>query len=156
MKKFERYICILFVVSGFIAAYIIGYKIGNRDDYKKSNNENLISNVPYTTNDILNNSTDVVNSESVVKEDASLVIEICKAEESDKIISNKNNIPVEMIGLTRKDIIEYLEEHRDFFDEKGEEIDSLLLVSFSPNQVVIRKNVHEVETVIYSNENSKR
>ena len=157
MKKFERYICILFVVSGFIAAYIIGYKIGNKDDYKKINDENMVNDMPYTVDDILNNSTtDVVNSESVIKEDASLVIEICRAEEMDKIITNRLDIPVEMIGLTRSDIIEYLEKHTEDFDEKGEEIDSLLLVSFSSQQVVIRKNVHEVETVIYTNEDSKR
>ena len=157
MKKFERYICILFVVSGFIAAYIIGYKIGNNDNYKKINKENSIGDIPYIKDNLLNNgTTDVVNAESVVKAEAYLIVEVCKAEEPDKIITNKLNVPVEMIGLTRSDIIEYLEEHKDYFDEKGEEIDSLLLVSFSSEHVVIRKNVHEVEMIIYTNENSER
>ena len=157
MKKFERYICILFVVSGFIAAYIIGYKIGNKDNYKKINNENSIGDIPYIKDNLLNNgTTDVVNSESVVKAEAYLIVEVCKAEDPENIISNKLSVPVEMIGLTRSDIIEYLEEHKDYFDVKGEEIDSLLLVSFSSDQVVIRKNIHEVEMIIYTNENSER
>lgn len=157
MKKFERYICILFVVTGYITAYIIGYKIGNKDDEKIVKQENVTSEIPYVNNNILNNATtDVSNSESVVKDDAKLVIEICKEEEKDKITTEKRDIPVEMIGLTRSDVIEYLEDNTEYFDKKGEEIDSILLVSFSPEQVVIRKNIHEVETVVYSNEESER
>lgn len=157
MKKFERYICILFVVTGYITAYIIGYKIGNKDDEKIVKHENVTSEIPYVNNNILNNATtDVSNSESVVKDDAKLVIEICKEEEKDKITTEKRDIPVEMIGLTRSDVIEYLEDNTEYFDKKGEEIDSILLVSFSPEQVVIRKNIHEVETVVYSNEESER
>ena len=113
--------------------------------------------MPYVNNTTLyNTTTDVVNSESVVKDDAVLVIEICKEDEKDKIITEKKDIPVEMIGLTRSDIIEYLEDNTELFDKKGEEIDSLLLVSFSAEQVVVRKNIHEVETVLYSNEESER
>ena len=157
MKKFERYICILFVVTGFITTYIVGYKIGNKDDSKAAKQDNISSEMPYVNNTTLyNTTTDVVNSESVVKDDAVLVIEICKEDEKDKIITEKKDIPVEMIGLTRSDIIEYLEDNTELFDKKGEEIDSLLLVSFSAEQVVVRKNIHEVETVLYSNEESER
>ena len=156
MKKFERYICILFVVTGYITAYIVGYKIGNKDDKKIVKQENVSSENPYTNNILNNATTDVSNSENVVKEDAMLVIEICKEEEKDKITTEKRDIPVELIGLTRGDVIEYLEDNTEYFDKKGEEIDSLLLVSFSSEQVVIRKNIHEVETVVYSNEQSER
>lgn len=156
MKKFEKYICILFVVTGFITAYIVGYKIGNKDDEKIVKNENVSSDIPYVNNILNNSTTDVSNSESVVKDDAKLVIEICKEEEKDKITTETRDVPVEMIGLTRSDVIEYLEDSREYFDKKGEEIDSLLLVSFSPEQVVIRKNTHEVEIVVYSNEQSER
>ena len=157
MKKFERYICILFVVSGFIAAYIIGYKIGNKEEDTVIKHENISSDIPYINNNILNdNTSDVVNTENVVKEDAKLIIEVCHEEDKSKITTEKKNIPVEMIGLNRNDIIEYLEENMSYFDVKGEEIDSLLLVSFSTNQIVIRKNVHEVETILYSNEESER
>ena len=157
MKKFERYICILFVVTGFITAYIVGYKIGNKDDSKAAKQDNISSEMPNLNNTTLyDTTTDVVNSESVVKDDAVLVIEICKENEKDKITTEKKDIPVEMIGLTRSDIIEYLEDNTEFFDKKGEEIDSLLLVSFSSEQVVVRKNIHEVETILYSNEESER
>ena len=156
MKKFERYICILFVVTGFITAYIVGYKIGNEEDEKIVKHENVSSDIPYVSNILNDSTTDVANSESVVKDDAILVIEICREEEKDKITTEKRDIPVEMIGLTRSDVIDYLEENTEFFDKKGEEIDSLLLVSFSQEQVVIRKNVHEVEIVVYSNEESER
>ena len=157
MKKFERYICILFVVTGYITAYIVGYKIGNKDDEKIVQHENISSEIPYVNNNILNNATtDVSNTENVVKDNAKLVIEICKEDEKDKITTEKRDIPVEMIGLTRSDVIEYLEDNTEFFDKKGEEIDSILLVSFSSEQVVIRKNIHEVEAIVYSNEQSER
>ena len=155
MKKFERYICILFVVSGFISAYIIGYKIGNKEE--DNDNQNIVRESTYQQSDMYrDNTTDVAQSDSVVKEDATLVIETVNEKDKENIVTNKLDIPVEMIGLTRNDIVEYLEEHSEYFDEKGEEIDSLLLVSFSPEQVVIRKNVHEVEMVIYTNEDSER
>lgn len=155
MKKFERYICILFVVSGFISAYIIGYKIGNKEE--NNDNQNIVRESTYQQSDMYrDNTTDVAQSDSVVKEDATLVIETVNEKDKENIVTNKLDIPVEMIGLTRNDIVEYLEEHSEYFDEKGEEIDSLLLVSFSPEQVVIRKNVHEVEMVIYTNEDSER
>ena len=155
MKKFERYICILFVVSGFISAYIIGYKIGNKEE--DNDNQNIVRESTYQQSDMYrDNTTDVAQSDSVVKEDATLVIETVNEKDKENIVTHKLDIPVEMIGLTRNDIVEYLEEHSEYFDEKGEEIDSLLLVSFSPEQVVIRKNVHEVEMVIYTNEDSER
>lgn len=157
MKKFERYICILLVVSGFIAMYIIGYKIGNKKKDNGINNENIVKESPYTQdNTYRENTTDVAKTDSVIKEEAMLVIETVNEKDKENIVTNKLDIPVEMIGLTRNDVVEYLEEHSEYFDEKGEEIDSLLLVSFSPEQVVIRKNVHEVEMIIYTNEDSKR
>ena len=156
MKKFERYICILFVVSGFIAMYIIGYKIGNKKEDNGVNNENIVKESSYEQDNIYrDNTTDVAKTESVIKEEAMLVIETVNEKDKEDIVTNKLDIPVEMIGLTRNDVVEYLEENSEYFDEKGEEIDSLLLVSFSPEQVVIRKNVHEVEMVIYTNEDAE-
>ena len=32
IKRFERYSCIFFVMIGFVAAYIIGYKIGSEEE----------------------------------------------------------------------------------------------------------------------------
>lgn len=157
MKKFERYICIFCVISGFVAAYVIGYKIGNKEENKVIEYDEIISERPYTQNNVFENSaTDVAQSESVVKEEATLILEICKEEDKGNIITNKLDIPVEMIGLTRDGVMEYLAENSEYFKEKGEEIDSLLLVSFSPEQVVIRKNVHEAEIIIYTNEDSQR
>lgn len=157
MKKFERYICIFCVVSGFVAAYVIGYKIGNKEESKVIIHDEMISEMPYNRENILDNSTeDVVQTENVVKEDSKLILEVCKQEDKDNIITNKLNIPVEMIGLTRDGIVEYLSKNKEYFQEKGEEIDSLLLVSFSPEKVVIRKNVHEAEMIIYTNEDSQR
>lgn len=157
MKKFERYICIFSVVAGFVAAYVIGYKIGNKEESKVIIHDEMISEMPYNRDNILDDkSEDVVQSESVVKEDAKLIIEVCKQEDKDNLTTNKLDIPVEMIGLTREGIVEYLSKNNEYFKEKGEEIESLLLVSFSPDKVVIRKNVHEAEVIIYTNEDSQR
>lgn len=157
MKKFERYICIFSVVAGFVAAYVIGYKIGNKEESKVIIHEELMSDMPYNRENILDDSTkDVAKIENIVKEDAKLILEVCKQEDKENITTSKLNIPVEMIGLTREGIVEYLSNNKEYFQEKGEEIDSLLLVSFSEDKIVIRKNVHEAEMIIYTNEDSQR
>lgn len=157
MKKFERYICIFSVVAGFVAAYVIGYKIGNKEESKVIIHEELMSDMPYNRENILDDNTkDVAKIENIVKEDAKLILEVCKQEDKENITTSKLNIPVEMIGLTREGIVEYLSNNKEYFQEKGEEIDSLLLVSFSEDKIVIRKNVHEAEMIIYTNEDSQR
>lgn len=159
MKRFEKYICIFCVVAGFIAAYVIGYKIGNEDDHGIILKEEIESEKPYISNKLISvddETTDVSENKIILKEESVLVIETCKEEDQNNITTNQLKLPVEMIGLDREGVVEYLENNGDTFQDKGEEITSLMLVSFASDKVVVRKNVREGQVVIYTNGDSER
>ena len=47
IKRFERYSCIFFVMIGFVAAYIIGYKIGSEEESNVILRNEIESEMPY-------------------------------------------------------------------------------------------------------------
>ena len=159
MKRFEKYICIFCVLVGFVAAYVVGYKIGNKEDDNIVLRDEIESERPYISGGLISGeeeTDDVSENKNILKEDAKLVIETSKEEEPNNITANELNLPIEMIGLDREEVIKYLEENGDYFKDSGEELVSLMLVSFSENQVVIRKNVREGQVMIYTNGESER
>ena len=159
MKKFERYICVFCVVVGFVAAYIIGYNIGNDKDSGIVLKEEIENEKPYVSNGLVSgdqSTTDVSENDIILKEDAMLVIETCKQDNNGSITTNQLKLPVEMIGLDRQGVIEYLEKNGEYFKDSAEEIEDLMLISFYTDRVVIRKNVHEGQVVIYTNGDSEK
>ena len=60
MKKIERYVCIFCVVTGFIAAYVIGYNLGydSDDSALKMQTENEQSNISKETDSEKNDTAD--------------------------------------------------------------------------------------------------
>lgn len=158
MKKFEKYICIFCVVSGFIAAYIIGYTIGNDEDDNIVLKEEILNEKPYISNGLVSGGETAANASEndiYLKDSSTLVVE-SSMEGTDNISSSESKLPVEMIGLDREGVIKYLEKNSDHFKEDGEEIINIMLVSFSDNRVVIRKNVREKEIIIYPDGESER
>ncbi len=160
MRKTERYICIFCVVCGFAAAYVIGYRFGNKDIGENVKlREDIKNEMPYISNNtpINTDSTKNVSSDGdVLTEDAVMILETHLESENSKLESNEFNIPIELIGYTRGKVIEYLEKNGDFFVSDDEELISIMLVSFSEDRVVIRKNVREGAVVIYPNGESER
>lgn len=162
IKRFERYSCIFFVMIGFVAAYIIGYKIGSEEESNVILRNEIESEMPYISKEYVSEeskSVDASNDDSFLKDSAMLIIETIKKdgnENNENVETTKIKLPVEMIGLDRDGVVKYLEENSDYFKEKAEEIDSIILVSYSPEQVVIRKNVHDGQVVIYTNGDSEK
>ena len=107
----KKIICIFLPVFGFILAYYLGYLFGNS----------------------LDNSNIILGS-------TKLVIE--KSIEGEKNITSKEkNMPTELLGLSRDDLLEYMSKNLSYFAEEKEKIKGLMLVSFDKENVVIRKNV---------------
>ena len=42
--------------------------------------------------------------------------------DDDKITAKTENVPVELIGLSKKEVIDYITSHMEQFQEKGEEV----------------------------------
>ena len=159
MKKFDKYICIFCVVAGFIATYIIGYNIGNGKENNIVLNEELISEKPYVSNGIVTGQeteANVKEKNQYLKNTSSLVVESLMEGYEENITSTEEKLPIEMIGLNREGVIKYIKNNSERFQNDGEEIINIMLVSFNENKVVVRKNVREKEVVIYPDGDSER
>lgn len=159
MKRFEKYICIFCVMAGFIAAYVIGYKIGNDEESSVVLKEEIESDKPYISEGLVTSGSETAEAAEnnvILNDEAVLVIETCNEEDESQITSEELKLPVEMIGMDRERVARYLEENGEYFQEDAEEIINIMLVSFSENRVVIRKNVREGQVTIYPNGSSER
>ena len=61
--------------------------------------------------------------------------------DSDSLRTESDKIPVEFIGLSRSEIIDYITSHKEQFQEEGEEIRNISMISFSSDMLVLRKDV---------------
>ncbi len=149
MRKTEKYICVFAVVAGFVASYVIGYRYGHdeKDNTIKVSEET--SDSQYSTGNTANQATDVAVESRVLKSDATLVMEINHEESDIAFETIEMNIPIELIGLTRDDVVDYVKNNGDFFTDDDEELINIMLMSFSENQIVLRKNVREGQVIIY-------
>lgn len=151
MKKTEKYICVFAVVAGFVAAYVIGYRYGNdsKDNTIRVQNEAPYNNYTGENTTSYNGITDVAVDKQVLKNNAKLIMEINHEEADMDFEIIEMNVPIELIGLTRDDVIEYVKNNGDFFTDENEELINIMLISFSEDQIVLRKNVREGQVVIY-------
>ena len=93
----------------------------------------------------LSNSTQVSNSETeVVKKDTEY-IEECYNTDTKEITKNTTNVPVEMIGLTRDKLIDYLTTYKENSVDKT--LLNIQLVSFSEKTLVIRKTICNIDAL---------
>ncbi len=76
--------------------------------------------------------------------------------ESDDIRTESERLPVEFIGLSRSEVIDYISSHKKSFQEEGEEIQNISMISFSPDMLVLRKDVTkslEISETVHQYEN---
>lgn len=98
---------------------------------------------------------DAVNANAdggvIVKKSAEYIVETCRSGDETGETVEKLSVPVEFMGLTREEIIQYIEEHQSYFDIGDDRAINVMLVSFSADRVVIRRNVECIEeTETYS------
>ena len=78
--------------------------------------------------------------EELIDHDTEYVLESHNLD-NDKITAKTENVPVELIGLSKKEVIDYITSHMEQFQEKGEEVKNISMISFSHDTLVLRKDV---------------
>lgn len=78
--------------------------------------------------------------EELIDHDTEYVLESHNLDD-DKITAKTENVPVELIGLSKKEVIDYITSHMEQFQEKGEEVKNISMISFSHDTLVLRKDV---------------
>lgn len=78
--------------------------------------------------------------EELIDHDTEYVLESHNLDD-DKITAKTENVPVELIGLSKKEVIDYITSHMEQFQKKGEEVKNISMISFSHDTLVLRKDV---------------
>lgn len=138
LKKISYIVYFIAIVSIFVLLYYGGYyyAINNmKSDNLITKDEAQISNPGVKTDDY----TEVNNSESnVILSSARYIIEEYNSD-TDELTKKEEKIPVDYIGLTREQVIDYLTTY--VAKNKDETLQNVQLVAFSPESLIIRKTV---------------
>lgn len=128
-KSWIKYAVSLAVGIGFVLMYVWGYYIAQKWDAR-------------LTFKYENAAVDADLTETVVKNGAKYKL-IAYDEKTKKYTNEERNIPSEFVGLTRDELISYVENNNDFFAKEDEILSNVMLVSFSEKKVIIRKSIKE-------------
>lgn len=93
--------------------------------------------------------------EPLLEQEAVCVIESYDLDK-DELTAEEMRLPVEFIGLTKRDVIDYITSHKELFQEEDEEIKNISMISFEHDRLVLRKEVTKavsVSDIIIPNEN---
>ena len=138
LKKISYIVYFIAIVSIFVLLYYGGYyyAINNmKSDNLITKDEAQISNPGVKTDDY----TEVNNSESnVILSSARYIIEEYNSD-TDELTKKEEKIPVDYIGLTREQVIDYLTTY--VAKNKDETLQNVQLVAFSPESLIIIKTV---------------
>lgn len=115
----------------FIAMYVVGYKVA------QSWESEII------TFDDKSVAADNQN-QTIVKRNTKYTLETYYSDKDETITENPS-IPVELIGLDRNQVIDFIESNTSYFEETDKRILNVMLLSFSDKEIVIRRNVEEAE-----------
>lgn len=115
----------------FIAMYVVGYKVA------QSWESEII------TFDDKSVAADNQN-QTIVKRNTKYTLETYYSDKDETITENPG-IPVELIGLDRNQVIDFIESNTSYFEETDKRILNVMLLSFSDKEIVIRRNVEEAE-----------
>lgn len=137
LKKLTYIVYFIALASVFSLIYYGGYYYAI--NYMKSDNLVTIEEAA-SSNPGINNDTSFVGqvNEQIVSSDAKYVEE-CYNTDTEALTKTENKIPVEHIGFTREQVIDYL----TTYAEKNSDptLTNIQLVSFSADSIVIRKTI---------------
>lgn len=115
----------------FIAMYVVGYKVA------QSWESEII------TFDDKSVAADNQN-QTIVKRNTKYTLETYYSDKDETVTENPG-IPVELIGLDRNQVIDFIESNTSYFEEADKRILNVMLLSFSDKEIVIRRNVEEAQ-----------
>lgn len=79
-------------------------------------------------------------NEEILDKDTEYIVESHNLE-NDTLKTQSMSIPVEFIGLSKSEVIDYITSHDEQFREEGEELQNISMISFSHDMLVLRKDV---------------
>ena len=79
-------------------------------------------------------------SEEILDKNTEYIVESHDLE-NDSLKTQAKTIPVEFIGLSKSEVIDYITSHGEQFKEEGEDIQNISMISFSSDMLVLRKDV---------------
>lgn len=145
MRKLMYVICFVtaacFFTTIYYASYVYSIKNNNSDNIK------LVQNNDSEEDTI---SSRVVNSleQPILVEDAICIIENYNIT-GDVIKENEYKVPLEFVGMTREDVIEYITNYTNTLNKEEKELIKYELLSFANNKIVIRKSFKTQEDATY-------
>lgn len=91
-------------------------------------------------------SHEVANANEKITSDTNYVVEVYN-EDSEELVREERTMPAELAGMTREEVEEYLKQYKTEMQENDAEegLESIQLVSFSRDELVIRKSYVEPE-----------
>lgn len=126
-----KYIIGLLAGILFIAMYVLGYKMA------QSWESEVITFEGQTV------AADNQN-QMLVKKNTMYTLETYYSDK-DETTTESLSMPVELIGLDRNQVIDFIESNKSYFGEADKNILNVMLLSFSDKEIVIRRNVEEAE-----------
>ena len=93
--------------------------------------------------------------DEILSKDAEYVLESHDLE-SDDMSAESERLPVEFIGLSKSEVIDYIGSHKQSFQKEGEEIQNISMISFAADMLVLRKDVTksvEISEIVHQYEN---
>lgn len=121
--------CLLMMGAFLVFLYFMGYRYGSNigEDEIVTLSSEPARLQGETSEELLDNSTEYVLESHDL--------------DSDKRNTESGHIPVEFIGLSKSEVIDYITSHKEQFQDKGEEIKNISMISFSQDMLVLRKDI---------------
>lgn len=127
----KQIFCLIFMGAFLVIIYFAGYRYADKME------ESEIK-APLETEKLPEGSTD----EEILDKKAELIIE-SRNLETDDLETDSEKLPVDLIGLSKSEVIDYITSHSVQFQESDETIKNISMISFSRDTLVIRKDVVE-------------
>lgn len=115
----------------FLVMYVYGYKLA----------ESWESEI--VTFDSMSVSADS-QEQMIVKKNTVYTLETYNSDKGETTTETLS-IPIELIGLDREQVIDFIENNPSYFGDNSNKILNVMLLSFSDKEIVIRRNVEEAE-----------
>lgn len=140
----KRVIYIFLTALFFVLMYGVGYYLGYSVFEDNIIRKDVIDEINPVVGEVSKNDDKIYVNNSLT-----YIVEKINVTTGEKETIN-GNVPVNIIGMTRDELIEYIGTNKDSFAEKNEIIESVMLLTFNDSRIVLREyyDVEEETTTI--------
>ncbi len=150
LKKTAYIVTFFTLASVFALLYYAGYYYATRN---KIGFNNLITKEDVTNTNpgmkAYDDSLDVATNENPIITSSTKYVEECYNSDTGELTKNESDMPIELLGLDREAVIDYLTTYKINNIGTEENVTNIQLVSFSGEQVVIRKTIRDIHEIYH-------